>query len=315
MSEAYSARNLFDAQQTRLELSWVAGQVGAARAIDPDAVRQGQRLLVSRLNCIQPSWVQVIGEAEAAYLASLGRNSRADMIEQLFGASPMAVIVAEDQSIDPDLVEHANYSATPLFSSPLSTRKLIGYLQGFFSRSLAEKTVIHGVFMEVKGIGVLITGESGVGKSELALELLSRGHRLVADDAPEFTFAGPDTVLGSCPPMLRDFIEVRGLGILNVRSLFGDSSVKHDKFLRLIVHLKQVTPGELLLIDRLEGGRRTRVVLDVEIAELTLPVAPGRNLAVLVEAAVSNHILLMKGYNSAREFIKRQQDLLGQGDS
>lgn len=314
MSEVYSAHALFASLQSRLELTWVAGRVGAARVVDVDSVRQGMRPLVSPLNCIQPSWLQVIGEAEKQYLDTLGKNSRTDLVEQLFGSAPVAVIVADDQLVPDDLIERAEYSATPLFSTPLSIRKVCTVMLSHFHRTLSEKVVMHGVFMEVKGIGVLLTGESGVGKSELALELLSRGHRLVADDAPEFSHAGPDTVIGTCPPMLRDFIEVRGLGILNVRSLFGDSAVKQDKFLRLIVNLRQVTPDELVRIDRLEGSRRTRMVLDVEVPEVMLPVAPGRNLAVLVEAAVSNHILLMKGYNSAKEFIRRQQDLLAQGN-
>lgn len=312
--DSYSARALFDAQQTRLELDWVAGRVGAGRSVDMDSLKHGQRPLVSRLNCIQPSWIQVVGQSDYQYLAGLGKNSRADTIERLFASAPMAVVVAEGQAVDQDMIDRAEYTATPLFSTTLSSRKLIGYLQGFFASSLAEKVVLHGVFMEVKGIGVLLVGDSGVGKSELALELLSRGHRIIADDAPEFSRSGPDTIMGACPPVLRDFIEVRGLGILNIRSLFGDSAVKQDKTLRLIVHLKQLTEGEMLRSDRLEGSRRNRVILDVEIPEVTLLVAPGRNLAVLVEAAVSNHILLLKGYNAAREFIRRQQDLLGNGE-
>jgi HPr kinase/phosphorylase len=249
----------------------------------------------------------VLGKEEVDYLESLGSNSRGDLIEKLFMLSPLAVIVSDGRAVPEDILTRADYSTTPLFSSDSTVRKLINFLLEYYASAFAEKSVLHGVFMEVQGIGVLLTGKSGIGKSELALELLSRGHRLVADDAPEFTRISPDTVNGRCPTLLQDFIEVRGLGILNVRSLFGDSAIKPDKNLRLIINLKEMEDLELLRMDRLEGNRTTRIFLDVEIPEITLPVAPGRNLAVLVESAASHHILRMKGYQPAQEFIRRQQ--------
>lgn len=307
MSELLTARSLFELHKNALQLVWTAGETGAGRTLDVRAVSEADEPLVTRLNCIQAGRIQVLGRDELEYLAGLGSNSRADLIERLFSLAPAAVIVADRLSVPSELKERADYSATPLFASRVSSRKLMNVLSEYFSAMVAEKSVLHGVFMEVKGIGVLLTGQSGIGKSELALELLSRGHRLVADDAPEFTRTGPNTLNGCCPDLLRDFIEVRGLGVLNVRSLFGDSAVKPDKNLRLIINLRQMSDMEIARMDRLEGNLRSRVFLDVEIPEITLPVAPGRNLAVLVESAASNHILRMKGYDSAREFIKRQQ--------
>jgi len=170
-----------------------------------------------------------------------------------------------------------------------------------------ERLTLHGVFMEVMGAGVLLSGSSGVGKSELALELITRGHRLIADDAPIFSRMDPNSLVGNCPDLLRDFLEVRGLGLLNIRAMFGDSSIKEARFLQLIVHLEHMDEMELKEIDRLYGSHQIRTFLEVEIPQITIPIAPGRNLAVLVEAAVRDHLLRRNGYNAALDFIERQQ--------
>ena len=166
---------------------------------------------------------------------------------------------------------------------------------------------LHGVYMEVMAIGVLITGPSGIGKSELALELISRGHRLIADDAPLFSRIAPDIINGTCSEILQDFLEVRGMGIINVRELFGDSAIKKNKYLKLIVQLQPMNREDLLALDRLEGSYKTRTILDMDIPQITLPVAPGRNLAVMMECAARNHILRDSGYNASATFSKRQQ--------
>ena len=176
----------------------------------------------------------------------------------------------------------------------------------------AKKIIIHGVFLDVHGLGVLVTGDSGVGKSELALELISRSHCLIADDAIEFSQQGPEEIRGTCPDALRDFLEVRGLGVLNIRAMYGDGVIKNSKDLSLIVHLERMAPEKIQQVDRLKGCYGKRQILDAEIHMVTLPVASGRNLAVLVEAAVRHHILLRKGYNASDEFISRQQHLIQQ---
>jgi HPr kinase/phosphorylase len=179
------------------------------------------------------------------------------------------------------------------------------------ARTLAPRVTLHGVFMEIYSIGVLITGESGSGKSELALELVTRGHRLVADDAPEFQQIAPDVLDGTCPELLQDLLEVRGLGVLNVRQMFGDTAVKKNKYLRLIVHLTkphlEPQPGG---IERITGDLSARRVLDLDVPQITLPVMPGRNLAVLTEAAARGHILRAKGVDPAAAFMARHSHFL-----
>jgi HPr kinase/phosphorylase len=195
-------------------------------------------------------------------------------------------------------------------SSPVNSQKLIDRIHYDLKERLAEQSILHGVFMEVHGMGVLLSGESGIGKSELALDLINRGHRLIADDAPEFSRIGPDTVRGRCPEVLRDFLEVRGLGILNIREMYGDSAIKPSKNLRLIVRLQLMNEKQIHNMDRLTRSYRSNSLLDVDIPEVIIPVAPGRSLAVLVEAATRQHIQLVSGYNATEDFIQKQQQLL-----
>lgn len=167
----------------------------------------------------------------------------------------------------------------------------------------------HGVFLDVLGLGVLLTGASGIGKSELALGLINRGHRLIADDAVEFKRLDNETLMGSCPPLLQDFLEVRGLGIINIRVMYGDNAIKQHKRLQLIVHVALFSTDELAQMDRLQGMYRQQTILGVSVPEVTIPLAPGRNIAVLIETAVRNQVLKQHGYQATEEFIARQQQM------
>ena len=303
-----TARDLYDKVSVRLALRWVAGQKGETRAIVPAEKQQRRPSLAGYLNTIYPNKIQIIGTEELAWLDALDSRQRWEMIQKIVGFQPTAIIITKDQAVPADLKDAANETATPVWLSSQRGHELLTYLQYHLTRLLARRVTLHGVLMEVYSIGVLITGESGSGKSELALELITRGHRLVADDAPEFTQIAPDVIDGSCPEILQDLLEVRGLGILNVREMFGQTAVKPSKYLRLIVHLattKKIDNDETGL-GRIYGDNSYREILDTKVPQTTIPVAAGRNLAVLVEAAVRNHMLKTKGIDPAQTFLDRQ---------
>lgn len=304
MSRSLSAADLRERYGERLGLSWIAGEEAAAsRHIS--AAGLGQRpALIGLLNLIHPNRVQVIGAEEILWLDGLDARQRWETLARVMDARPAALIVAGGLEIADDLEQAARDSHTPLLAARQPAWELVNFLEYQISRELALRETVHGVFMEVFTIGVLVTGEAGTGKSELALELLSRGHRLIADDAPEFTRLTPEVVEGSCPPMLRDCLEVRGLGIVNVRRMFGDATVKTSKYLRLIIHLHPPGQGPRGG-DRLRGNFSHRRVCEIDIPQINLPVIAGRNLAVLAEVAVRDFMLRLKGFDAAAEFLER----------
>ena len=302
-----AARDLFDQLHERFVLRWVAGQKGEARTVELGEHLQRRPTLVGFLNIIYPNKIQLIGGEELKYLDGLDARARWDTIAKIIACRPAALIVTRDQPVPGDLKAAAEESDTPLWISAKRGHEILTYTQYHLARALAPRTTLHGTYLEVYSIGVLITGASGAGKSELALELISRGHRLIADDAPEFTLIAPDVLDGTCPEMLQDLLEVRGLGVLNVREMFGHTAVKRNKYLRLIIELRGIEELDVNRgMDRLHGLTSTRTVIDVAIPQLTIPIAPGRNLAVLVEAAVRNHMLRAKGIDPAQTFIDRQ---------
>jgi len=305
MSTTLEIETLYNALQEKLGLTWLAGEEYKNRILHSSADTSADISLVGYLNLITLHRVQVLGRKEMEYLDSLKKNSRKDTISHLFSGQTTLVVIAKRLPPPDDLEAAATASCIPLLSSDLPSQDIIENLQHYLTNYFADKITLHGVFMEVLGTGVLITGDSSIGKSELALELLTRGHRLIADDAPEFSRVSPDTLLGTCPEMLQDFLEVRGLGILNVRAMFGASAIKQHRNLRLIVVLQDIE--EASQIDRLHGSKRMCKIQEVDIPEVTLPVGPGRNLAVLLEVAVRNHILNAKGYDASQAFIDRQK--------
>jgi len=311
MNEPLTVQVLFDDLVTRLHLVWLAGRSGAGRSFTQDSTARGNPGLIGHFNLIHANQAVVLGRTELTYLANLQTNWRQDAYEQLFDSDPVLILLADECAPPDEFLQLADQYQVPLLKSTRSSNDLINDLRYYFTHKLADRVTLHGVFMEVLSIGVLLTGDSGVGKSELALELITRGHRLVADDAPEFARIAPDIINGACPPLIQDFLEVRGLGVLNIRAMYGDSVIKKGKYLRLIIHLKQVRLSDAAFEDRLKDQQQARNVLGLDIPVFTLPVAPGRNLAVLVEAAVRNHLLRLNGYNAGEDLATRQRRLMG----
>ena len=310
MYEPLTVQDLYEENSKRLGLDWVAGQKGAHRTFTQLNAASDSSSLVGYFNLIRPNQAQVLGCTELSYINKLRENSLRDACKQLFEEQSVVLIITDRQHPPNMFVKMAERYKIALLRSPLSSNEVLTNLRYFFIQKLAERTTLHGVFLEVLSTGVLLTGESGTGKSELALELISRGHRLIADDAPEFARTSPDIIHGSCPPLLQDFLEVRGLGVLNIRAMYGDSVIKTGKHLRLIIHLTPLSNNDTILQDRLQIEQKMRNILGIDIPVFTLPVAPGRNLAVLVEAAVRNHLLRLNGYNAGEDLAARQQRLM-----
>lgn len=305
---------LFEDKQEKLNLSWEAGLSGADRQLDENAVAQSTQGMIGHLNFIHPNWIQVLSQTEAAYLDLLGSSSLEQNMQRLAQSSLLCIIVAGGTPVPASIKDFADSTGTPLFCTPHSSLEVMWLLRPYLGRVLAPSCSRHGVLLDVLGIGVMITGESSVGKSELALELVSRGHGLVADDVVELYRIAPETLEGRCPPMLRDFLEVRGLGMLNIRTIFGETAVRRKKNMKLIVHLQKPSSAEFNAMDRLPINDVTENILDVNVRKVIIPVAAGRNLAVLVEAAVRNYVLQLRGIDSAQEFFDRhQQEMEGYG--
>ncbi|MDD4929625.1 MAG: HPr(Ser) kinase/phosphatase [Gallionella sp.] len=303
-------RQLFEDKQVRLELTHVAGLDGADRIIDSDAVEASNREMVGHLSMTHPSWVQVLSETELDYLCNLSLTERECAFEQIRENGTTCLIVAGDNAVPAELISFANKSSIPLFASSKPSIHLMWLIRHYLAKELAEATTRHGVFLDVLGVGVMITGESAVGKSELGLELITRGSGLVADDVVELHRIAPDTLEGRCPELLRDFLEVRGLGMLNIRTMFGETAVRRKKSLKLIVHLHRAQDAELSQMERLPLVATHQEILGVKINTVNIPVVAGRNLAVLVEAAARNFVLQQRGINTMQEFISRHDHML-----
>jgi HPr kinase/phosphorylase len=288
---------------------------GAATAADSAIARDGedQAALIGYLNFIHPNRVQIIGEHELAYLSTLEEAVSRRLIESLAHTRPAALILCDNASAPPLLARIASEARVPMFRTALQGPRIIDVLRRYLQKNLAESAQRHGVCMDVLGLGVLITGESGVGKSELGLELISRGHGLVADDVVDISRLPPSVLECRCPPLLKDFLEVRGLGVLNIRTVFGETAVRPKMNLHLVVHLEKPVPGHVPS-ERLPLHDLSEEILGVIVRKVVIPVAEGRNLAVLLEAAVRNHILQLRGINTTRDFIARQQSELGRHD-
>lgn len=295
---------LFRVHAEPLQLGWLHGQEGHAREVAGQSFEGSD--LVGHLNLIHPKRIQVLGTQEIEYYSRLDPGRRNYQTADLIASHPPAIIIADGGVPPVELFNACQRDQLPLFTTPLPAARVIDVLRLYLSKVLAPRTELHGVFMDVLGMGVLISGESGLGKSELGLELISRGHGLVADDIVEVSRIAPDVIEGRCPPLLANMLEVRGLGLLDIRTIFGETAVRRKMRLKLIVHL--VRRGAIdTEFERLPLQAVNEPVLGLPIRKVVIPVASGRNIAVLVEAAVRNAILLLRGIDTTKDFIERQR--------
>ncbi len=296
-----SIQELVDENTETLGLTWIAGMDAGNRQL-PESNTAAADLL-GHLNVVHPSRIQVFGKEELVFYKKLKEISREKLLIELAEGGVPAVIIAEGLETPVELTTFCSQNKIPLLSSQHDAAHLIDVLRIYLGKRFAPTTTVHGVFMDVLGMGVLITGESGLGKSELALELISRGHGLVADDAVEFSRTNPTMIEGQCPDLLRNLLEVRGLGLLDIRTIFGETAVRRKMRLKLIVHLVRANSEKF---ERLPIQDQTQELLGLPIRRVMLQVAAGRNLAVLVEAAARNTILKLRGIDTLGEFMERQ---------
>ncbi|MEF7615430.1 HPr(Ser) kinase/phosphatase [Aquincola sp. MAHUQ-54] len=309
-----SAEALFEEHRVALHWEWVAGHAHPERRFDDAAVRDARSAadLVGYLNYIHPYRVQIVGRREVAYLSQSADEVLERRISRIVTLEPPVIIVADDQ-VPPDrLTAMCDRAEIPLFVTAESAGHVIDVVRGYLGQLFAERTTRHGVFMDILGLGVLLTGESGLGKSELGLELISHGHGLVADDAVDLYRVSQTAIEGRCPELLINLLEVRGIGLLDIKAIFGETAVRRKMRLKLIVHLvrKETMEREF---ERLPYEPMHEEILGVPVRKVIIAVDAGRNLAVLVEAAVRNTILQLRGIDTYQEFIQRHQKAMDQG--
>ena len=309
-----SAEALFEHHRAALRWEWIAGHAHPERRFDEAAVRNAQSAadLVGYLNYIHPYRVQLVGRREVAYLQDSQPEDQERRIQRIVTLEPPVVIVADGEAPPDRLVAMCERASIPLFVTAESAGQVIDVVRGYLGQLFAERTTRHGVFMDILGVGVLITGESGLGKSELGLELISRGHGLVADDAVDIYRMSQTALEGRCPELLLNLLEVRGIGLLDIKAIFGETAVRRKMRVKLIVHLvrKETLEREF---ERLPYEPLYERILDVPVRKAVIAVDAGRNLAVLVEAAVRNTILQLRGIDTYKEFIERHQRALERG--
>lgn len=295
-------RELLD-EALGIVLRLAAGEHGLDRSIAHPRIQKSGLCLAGHFHGLEPTRIQILGETEISYLETLEPSARIRSIEGFFSLGLSCVIVTRGIEPMPELVQVAERTDTPLFVSEVRSSQTIAALHALLDDKLAPRTSLHGVLVDVFGVGLLIMGPSSIGKSECALELVMRGHRLVADDVVECDFRPPRTVFGQAADLLRHHIEVRGLGVLNIKDLFGVTSVRERKRIDVVVKLVEWQPDTEY--DRMGIDDRFHEILGVPIRELVVPVRPGRNMGSILEIAARNHLLREAGHHAARDFFGR----------
>ena len=289
-------------KETSLEVVYTPCPPEERMVISADVNRPGLALS-GYLDYFDSDRIQIMGKNEYGFMENLPHDLRDSHLNDLVGTNPPAIIVTRDLPIMPELLECCHEHGVPLLRSKESTSSLMAALIGYLSVQLAPRITRHGVLVEVYGEGVLLLGDSGIGKSETAIELIKRGHRLIADDAVEIRRVSAKTLVGSSPDNIRHFIELRGIGIVNVRRMYGIGSVKNTEKINMVIQLEPWEQGKNY--DRMGLDGETVNILGIEVPSITIPVSPGRNLAVIIESAAMNNRQKKMGYNAAQELLHK----------
>jgi HPr kinase/phosphorylase len=294
-----------------LPLEVLAGADGLDRPITSPHIQKTGLALAGFDEYLKPGRILILGESEIRYLESLDERRRIAALRLAFTHDFPCVVITGGFAPPPQLVVEAERASLPLLRTAIATPTAIAKLSSLLEDSLAERTMLHAVLMDVLGLGVLIAGESGIGKSECALDLIVRGHRLVADDTVEIRRRQETVLIGACPELTRHHMELRGLGVINVKELFGIASTRSSKRVELVVQLERWDP--LREYERLGLDDEFFEILGLRVPLIRMPVAPGRNIAILVEVAARNQLLRMRGHHAARELARRLDETLRQG--
>ena len=296
----------------KFKLELISGEEGINRPITMSDLSRPGLEMAGYFTYYPKERVQLLGKTEITFFEKLPEEEKKQRMLSLCTEITPAIILSRDLPIPPELIEASEENGVPVLRSPLKTTRLTSRLTNFLESQLAPTTAIHGVLVDVYGVGVLIIGKSGVGKSETALELVKRGHRLVADDCVEIRQEDQDTLIGSAPELIEHLLEIRGLGIINVMTLFGAGAVRSFKRITLVMSLELWEQGKQY--DRLGLEEETMKIIDTDVPKLTIPVRPGRNLAVIIEVAAMNFRLKRMGLNAAEQFTHKLADVIEDGE-
>lgn len=305
-------RTFFEHNREDLGLEILAGSEGLDRNIAAPRIQKPGLALAGFLDQIQEERIQILGETELSYLKTLDPPVAEKRLEVLASTAISCLILTRSQDPPPMLPVFCERFNLPLLRSPHSSSTLIRGIVGYLEEVLAPEICHHGCLVDVFGAGIFIIGESGIGKSECALGLIERGHRFIADDMVVIRRKIPGILIGRAPDLLRNHMEIRGLGILNIKDLFGVSSIRAGQKIDLVVELVPWQPETK--VDRLGLDEKTYSILDVEVSRLEIPVRPGRDLALILEVAARNHLLKKMGFYAARELHRNLSDLLAAGE-
>ena len=298
-----SIRQLLETYGRLLGLKVVAGEEGLHRTINSSDTHRPGLALAGFVELFIIDQVQLLGNTECEYLRSLGKKKRRRALEIIYQFDIPCVVVTGRGQVVSDLKELADLHGVPLLRSEFSTAKFNHLFHFYLDDVFAPQTILHGTLVDVHGIGLLFTGRSAIGKSEVALDLVERGHRLVADDSVLITRKVQGILVGCSPHLLQDYMEIRGVGILNVKRMFGVGGTRRQKRVEVVVNLVDWEEG--LAYERIGLDDKIRTILGVELPEITVPLFPGKNITVIVEAIAFNYLLRLDGYHSAREFNER----------